>query len=72
MRMAQLQMQPLDRNALTEAVETASKAHSEPQQLLAHFTRLMHLPKPKWVRQPDPAAMPLLAHHAQMGWCCAA
>jgi ATP-binding cassette subfamily C protein LapB len=68
MRMAQLQMQPLDRNALTEAVETASKAHSEPQQLLAHFTRLMHLPKPKWVRQPDPAAMPLLAHHAQMGW----
>ena len=68
LRIAQLQMQPLDRNALNEAVTTASQMHAEPHLLLARMARLLHLPKPKWLRQPDPAAMPLLAHHDQMGW----
>ena len=68
MRIAQLQMQPLDRNALQEAVASSSKLHTEPRPLLKQMAHLMHLPKPRWVRQPDPAAMPLLAHHAQMGW----
>ena len=68
MRIAQLQMQPLDRNALQEAVESASQLHTEPRPLLKQLAHRMHLPQPKWVRQPDPSAMPLLAHHAQMGW----
>ena len=68
MRIAQLQMQPLDRNALQEAVTAAANLHSEPRPLLALMAQRLHLPKPKWVRHPDPAAMPLLAHHAHMGW----
>jgi hypothetical protein len=68
MRIAQLQMQPLDRNALQEAVASASQLHTEPRPLLNQMAHLMHLPKPRWVRHPDPAAMPLLAYHAHMGW----
>jgi len=68
LRIAQLQMQPLDRIALQEAVESASALHTEPRPLLKQLARRMHLPRPKWVRQPDPSAMPLLAHHAHMGW----
>ena len=51
MRIAQLQMQPLDRNALQEAVASSSKLHTEPRPLLKQMAHLMHLPKPRWVRQ---------------------
>lgn len=68
LRIAQLQMQTVDRHALQEAVTAASKLHTAPRELLTHILRLLQVPKPRWVRHPDPAAMPLLAHHAQMGW----
>lgn len=68
MRIAQLQMQALDRHVIQEAVTSATEVHSNPQDIIGLIVRHMHLPRPKWVSQPDPAVMPLLAHHAQMGW----
>ena len=39
MRIAQLQMQPLDRNALQEAVESALKLDTEPRPLLKQLAQ---------------------------------
>lgn len=67
-RIAQLQMQALDRHAIQESVMTACQQHDQPREVLKGICQLMHLPQPKWFGHADPAAMPLLAHHPQMGW----
>ena len=68
-RIAQLQQNPLDRHALMQALDEVSKSNPRhAKQALGKITRILMLPAPRWQRKPDPANMPLLAHHPSLGW----
>jgi ATP-binding cassette subfamily C protein LapB len=69
MRIAQLQQNPIDRNALMQAIDEVSKSSpTKVKQTLGKITRILMLPSPRWQRKPDPDNMPLLAHHTTTGW----
>jgi|GEM_PF-5845434 hypothetical protein len=69
MRIAQLQQNPIDRNALMQAIDEVLKSNPHPtKQTLGKISRILMLPAPQWKRKPDPANMPLLAHHPSIGW----
>lgn len=69
LRIAQLQQNPVDRHALMQAIDEVSKSSPRHvKQALGQITRILMLPAPLWQRKPDPANMPLLAHHPSSGW----
>jgi ATP-binding cassette subfamily C protein LapB len=69
LRIAQLQQNPVDRHALMQAIDKVSKSSPRHvKQALGKITRILMLPAPRWQRKPDPANMPLLAHHPSLGW----
>ena len=68
-RIAQLQQNPIDRSALLQAVSDVK--HRKPKsvkQTVNTLSRLLMVPQPRWLRKPDPANMPLLAHNPLVGW----
>lgn len=69
-KMAQLVQQPLDRYALQQAIEEVRQVRSlkNPGQLLSRIVKKLALPAVKVIQSPDPANMPLLAHHPRAGW----
>jgi ATP-binding cassette subfamily C protein LapB len=69
MRIAQLQQNPVDRTAVMQAIaDVKRKRPKNVKQTVGGICRVMMLPLPRWQRKPDPANMPLLAHHPSMGW----
>lgn len=69
-KLAQLKQQPLDRYALLQAVDELrkSKRRLHSAQIVSQICSKLGLPPGKLVRSPDPANMPLLAHHPKVGW----
>jgi len=69
-KLAQLKQQPLDRYALLQAVDELrkSKRRLHSAQIVSQICSKLGLPPGKLVRYPDPANMPLLAHHPKVGW----
>lgn len=69
-KMSQLVQQPLDRHALMQAVEELRKTKRgySPAQIISRLCGKLGLPKVKTIKTPDPANMPLLAHHPKTGW----
>ena len=69
-KLAQLKQQPLDRYALLQAVDELrkSKRRLTPKQIVSQIGTKLGSPPGKLVRSPDPANMPLLAHHPKVGW----
>ncbi len=69
MRIAQLQQNPVDRTAVMQAIaDVKRKRPKNVKQTVGAICRAMMLPLPRWQRKPDPANMPLLAHHPSTGW----
>jgi ATP-binding cassette subfamily C protein LapB len=68
-RIAQLQQNPIDRSALLQAVaDVKQRKPKTVKQTLNTLSRLLMVPQPRWLRKPDPANMPLLAHNPLVGW----
>ena len=67
-RLAQLQREPLDQLAVTQAVKTHGIEANTPQETLKQIMLDLHLPAVKWVKKPDPAVLPLLMHDPVLGW----
>jgi len=62
-RIAQLQQNPIDRSALLQAVfDVKHRKPKSVKQTVNTLARLLMVPQPRWLRKPDPANMPLLAH----------
>ena len=68
-RIAQLQQNPIDRSALLQAVADVKRLRPRSvKQTINTLARVLFVPQPRWLRKPDPANMPLLAHHPMVGW----
>lgn len=67
-RLAQLQAEPLDRLALHEAVEEARHLTDAPLAQVNAMARLLRVRAPRWLKAPDPAAIPALLHQTGRGW----
>lgn len=69
-KLAQLQQQPIDRYALLQAVDELRKTnrHLSAANIVTQICSKLALPPGKLVHLPDPANMPLLAHHPKVGW----
>lgn len=68
-RIAQLQQNPIDRSALLQAVADVKRLRPRSvRQTINTLARVLFVPQPRWMRKPDPANMPLLAHHPMVGW----
>ena len=59
LRLGQLQKTQIDKLALQEAVESAASLHNA-KSTMKQVVKLMHLKSISWMRQPDPAKMPVL------------
>ena len=68
-RIAQLQQNPIDRSALLQAVsDVKQRKPKNVKQTINTLSGLLMVPQPRWLRKPDPANMPLLAHNPMVGW----
>ena len=68
-RIAQLQQNPIDRSALLQAVaDVKQRKPKNVKQTVNTLARVLMVPQPRWLRKPDPANMPLLAHNPLVGW----
>ena len=66
-RLSQMQGGQVDLMQLTACVAQLSVQMQVAQQLTM-LCRLLDKPKPQHLKKPDKAHLPLLAHHAQLGW----
>jgi ATP-binding cassette subfamily C protein LapB len=71
-RLAQIQGEAVDRLALQDAVQPAGQmsdmATSSARDQLKTVTRQLQIKPPKWLKEPDEAAVPALLHDAKQGW----
>ncbi len=66
-RLCQMQGGQLDSMQLKECMSQLSE-QSSPQQQLAILCRLLSKPEPKQLKKPDEVHLPILVHHAEIGW----
>lgn len=67
-RLGQIQGEVVNRVALAEAVDSAEKASNLPHVQLKTVSRHLRVKPAKWVKEPDPAAVPVLLYSEATGW----
>ena len=75
-RLAQLQSEVIDRNALHEAVQSvqakdraqSKSVHTDPRAQILTVTQHLMIKPARWFSTPDASAMPALMHHDTHGW----
>lgn len=65
-RLAQLQSEAVDRISLSEAANAADG--QDPQTQLSTVCRHLQVKPAKWLKSPDPSAVPAMLHHDDRGW----
>lgn len=67
LRLAELQREAVDRLALQQAVTAAGERDARAS--IAAVTAQLGAAPARWLRVPDPARVPALAHQPGLGWC---